>query len=191
MSVVADYKDERGQWRKNSPTVRGVKTKTVCGRLWDNMNTRCSASFQERFPHYKGCYMADSFKDFQFFVEWCHSQEGFGLVDYELDKDILVARNKCYSENTCVFVPNNLNMFFTNRGNPKGSSFVPLSQRYVASLKVDGKNTYIGSFTSQDDAQKAYTAAKLDYLRVWLQRLKDRVFKVEQRVIDRIAVMTQ
>ena len=79
-----------------------------------------------------------------------------------LDKDILFKGNKIYSSETCVFVPQSINMLFvkrdSKRGNlPIGVGFNHLnSDKYIARSKdINGKLKHIGSFNSIDEAFKA------------------------------------
>ena len=107
---------------KTRPTnVDGKKVKEY--DLWRNMLKRCfNENCQNKQPTYKGCNVSDNFLNYAYFYDWCHEQVGFGKVDdkgryWQLDKDLLFVGNKTYSETTCVFVPNEINLFFNNRGN--------------------------------------------------------------------------
>ena len=101
---------------KTKPTwVDGKNVKEYA--LWQHMLARCfSEKYQTRYPTYKGCNVSDNFLNYSFFYDWCQEQIGFGKVDEKgrswcLDKDLLFVGNKTYSETTCVFVPNEINLF--------------------------------------------------------------------------------
>ena len=104
-------------------TIDGVKTKEYV--LWKGMLQRCySDAYQKKYPTYKGCQVSDNFKSYEYFYGWCHSQIGFGNDGFELDKDLLVKGNKVYSENTCVFIPNEINSLLIKRGASRGECLI-------------------------------------------------------------------
>lgn len=79
--------------------------------------------------------------NFQEFAEWCQWQVGFGNTGWELDKDLLIKRNKVYSPETCVFLPNEINRFLTRGESVRGDC--PIG---VYHSKRDGYYTAQGSF---------------------------------------------
>jgi hypothetical protein len=136
--------------------------------LWKNMLRRCfSENCQNKQPTYKGCNVSDNFLNYTFFYDWCKNQVGFGNVDEKgrswcLDKDILFTGNKIYSENTCVFVPQEINNFFTDSGNargeyPLGVYFDKREGKFKAQCNVNGKRQHLGYF---DTLQEAFTVYK-------------------------------
>ena len=140
--------------------------------LWLNMLKRCfNEKEQTRFPTYKGCSVSDNFLCYSFFYDWCHKQTGFGKVDDKgrswcLDKDLLLIGNKTYSETACVFVPHEINLFFTDRGNargeyPLGVSFHKASGKFVAQCAVNSKlQRHLGLFDTPEEAFAAYKPFK-------------------------------
>ena len=86
----------------------GKETKQY--KTWSSMLERChSESFKEKHKSYKGCTTSNNFRHYTYFYEWCEKQVGFGQDNFELDKDLLIVGNKLYSENTCVFIPCEIN----------------------------------------------------------------------------------
>ena len=140
--------------------------------LWQNMLKRCfSEEYQTKRPTYKGCNVSDNFLNYTFFYEWCQEQIGFGKVDDKgrswcLDKDLLFTDNKTYSETACVFVPHEINLFFTDRGNargeyPLGVSFHKASGKFVAQCAVNSKlQRHLGLFDTPEEAFAAYKPFK-------------------------------
>ena len=139
--------------------------------LWADMIKRCfNENFQTHRPTYKGCGVSDNFLHYSFFYDWCQEQIGFGNIDekgryWHLDKDLLIAGNKTYSETTCVFVPNEINTFFTNSGAirgeyPVGVSFHKRDGKFVANCKVNGKKQHLGYFSTQQEAFTVYKPFK-------------------------------
>lgn len=161
--------------------VNGVKTKEY--KLWAAMKQRCRLNT----GNYKGCYIHESFLDFQSFARWCNEQVGFSLPNYQLDKDILVPGNKVYGPNTCVFVPKDLNCF--NRVNEgeysQGVSWHQGTQKFRARVQdiYTGARLCLGLYTSELAAFNAYCVAKDEQAAKWCQRIRDE-FIVDSRVIE-------
>ena len=139
--------------------------------LWQNMLKRCfSEKLRTRSPTYKGCNVSDNFLNYSYFYDWCQEQTGFGKVDekgryWQLDKDLLLVGNKTYSETTCVFVPQEINKFFTDSGNvrgqyPVGVYFDKQKGKFRSQCKVNGKQQYLGLFNTHKEAFAVYKPFK-------------------------------
>ena len=155
-------------------------------KLWHSMLNRCfSEKYQTRYPTYKGCNVSDNFLHYSFFYDWCQEQVGFGKVDengryWQLDKDLLFVGNKTYSETTCVFVPNEINLFFNNHGNargeyPLGVSFHKRIGKYVAQCWVNGKRQHLGYFNTPEEAFAAYKPFKENLCKQLALKWKDEI----------------
>ena len=82
--------------------------------LLTHMLQRCySTSLKKKSPTHEGCEVSDNFKSYEYFYEWRHSQVGFGIEGFELDKELLIKCNKVYSESTCAFLPKEINSVLT------------------------------------------------------------------------------
>ena len=149
--------------------VDGKKVKEYA--LWQNMLERCfSEKYQTHKPTYKGCNVSDNFLNYSFFYDWCQNQVGFGKVDEKgrswcLDKDLLFVDNKTYSETTCVFLPQEINKFFNDRGNargeyPLGVRFHKASGKFQARCAVNGKQQHLGDFNTPQEAFTVYKPFK-------------------------------
>lgn len=134
--------------------------------LWYHMLTRCySKKVHSRAPTYTDCCVSDNFKSFQYFAKWVQSQVGFMSSSFQLDKDMLFKGNREYGENTCVFIPTNINNFLVNRGKLRGKfpiGVCMLRGKYfeVRMSNGKGKSNYIGCYKTQEEAFQAYKAAK-------------------------------
>ena len=159
--------------------------------LWKHMLERCfSEKLQTLYPTYKGCNVSDNFLNYSFFYDWCQEQIGFGKVDEKgrswcLDKDLLFVGNKTYSETACVFVPNEINLFFTDRGNargeyPLGVYFHKASGKFVARCAVNGKLQYLGYFDTPEEAFAVYKPSKESLCKQlalkWESEIDERLF---------------
>ena len=138
---------------------------------WEGMLKRCfSEKYKTRNTTYKDCNVSDNFLHYSFFHDWCQEQIGFGKVDekgrsWQLDKDLLFVDNKTYSETACVFIPQEINKFFTDRGNdrgeyPVGVCFHKQKGKFQASCAVNGKQQYLGAFNTPEEAFAVYKTFK-------------------------------
>jgi len=154
--------------------------------LWHSMLERCSSKFWKRCPTYEGVSCSSSFKSYSSFYEWCQEQIGFGNIDdngnvWQLDKDILIKGNKLYSEDTCVFVPHNINQFHVKsnniRGNqPIGVYFDKSRGKFMARFS-SGNNIMknLGRFETEHEAFTVYKAAKEKLSLQLAEAYKDRL----------------
>lgn len=147
---------------KYKASINGKTTK--CYRSWSEMLKRCfDDKYQEKFPTYKDVTIHESWLNYQTFGNWF--DDNFYQVPDDwmcLDKDILVKGNKIYSPDTCIFVPNRINLLFlkrkSQRGNlPIGVHYRKDIHRYMADgSDSHGKSINLGHFTNPTDAFNAY-----------------------------------
>lgn len=175
------------------PTILGVGvigeclTVDSCGNMlkeyqvWKGMLERCySDKFQAKKPTYKGCIVSENFRYYPYFEEWCNNQIGFDQVGWHLDKDILVKGNKIYSEDTCCFVPQEVNNLLTYKRTKKGScvtgvSFDTKANKFVSKLNKKGKYVSLGVFTTELEAFLAYKQAKESHIKEVANKWKDQI----------------
>ena len=150
-------------------------------RTWNRLMERCySQQRKNRNKHYEQCTSSENFKNFTFFKKWCEKQVGSDQEGWHLDKDILVKGNKIYSEDTCCFVPLEINNLFTLSGAKRGSYLIGVSYcngSFVARMK----NVHIGTFKTELEAFYAYKAAKEAKVKKIANKWKD---KIDKRVYD-------
>lgn len=137
--------------------------------LWTDMLKRCyDAKEHYRYPNYIGCSVSENFKSYEYFYEWCQKQVGFGNPGWHLDKDLLVKGNKVYSEDTCVFLPPELNTVLTTAGSIRGQLPIGVqlskSGNYISSYNLGGVHFHGGTFYSVEEAFVHYKQAKEQYL---------------------------
>ena len=137
--VVVRFKDTGNITTVTSSQLKGGRVKdtsvpTVCGvgvtngvrtqvdgkilreySYWQSMLIRCyDKNFKIKNPTYLYCEASENFKDYSYFFDWCKTQKGFNVLGWQLDKDIL-GDGTIYSEDVCVFVPQELNSFFKKK----------------------------------------------------------------------------
>ena len=160
--------------------VNGRNTKEY--DLWYSMLRRCcSNDFKKKRPTYEGCEVSDNFKSYEYFYEWCNKQIGFNNKDWHLDKDLLVKGNKVYSENTCVFIPAEINSLLTKRENMRGEHLIGVSwnkrnKTFVAVVsKNKGKPKHLGLFKTEIEAFNSYKTAKETFIKEQANNWKSQI----------------
>ena len=147
-----------------------------------NMLRRCySDTFKKKNPTYEGCEVSDKFISYEYFYEWCNNQFGFNNKDWQLDKDLLVKGNKVYSENTCVFIPSEINSLLINCTASRGEHLIGVSWNKKANAfkaqvrKNKGKREYLGYFNTEIEAFNAYEKAKEAFVKEQAEKWKGKI----------------
>ena len=160
-------------------------------KLWRGVLERCySKSYHKRRPSYIGCSASEYFKNYTYFAEWCNKQVGFDNEGWHLDKDILVKGNRLYSEDTCCFVPLEVNALFTKNDRLRGDLPIGVtrragSKRYRSVFTKNNKMQNCGSFETITEAFLAYKTAKEAYIKEVAERWKDQIdLKVYEALIN-------
>lgn len=174
------------------PVVDGKRCKQR--ELWVRMLDRCYSKGKNK-PTYEGCSVSENFKYYPFFKEWCEKQIGFDVKGFALDKDILVKGNKVYSEDACVFVPQEINNILTyKKSTNKGlSASVALqkSGRYSVSFRKDRITQNLGRFDTPEEAFQAYKQVKESYIKEVAEKWKENIDpKVYEALINYQVDMT-
>ncbi len=171
--------------RKYPVFVNGAVTKSY--NLWKSMLERCySHKYHETRPTYLNCTVSDNFKQYTYFHEWVLTQIGYDAVGFHLDKDIIHRRNTTYSENTCAFVPSNINCFFSDSSSCRGKYLIGVkfhqgrSRAFETRCWSDGRRKSLGYFQTSDEAYQAYKTYKeqlcKDLANKWKEQIDPRVY---------------
>lgn len=130
--LEVDFKSRAGYWilrfQRNADFIQ-----TRLGKLHNNMISRATmgGSVQAKFnKSYSGTTASPLFQDPQTFCDWAVKQKGWGL-GWQLDKDLLGSDNGHYSEDTCVFLPRQVNTLINRRGHPR---IKKLAEHYKSEL---------------------------------------------------------
>ena len=160
--------------------VNGVLTREY--RLWMDMLRRCcSDDFKKKNPTYIDCEVSDNFKSYEYFYEWCNEQIGFGVEGFELDKDLLIKGNKIYNENTCIFIPSEINLVLTKRTTSRGRHLIGVHwnkkyKAFVAQISRNkGKREYLGYFKTEIEAYNTYKKAKEAFVKEQAEKWKNKI----------------
>ena len=154
--------------------IKGKKLKEYV--LWHGIIRRCyDPKYQGRHPSYLGCQVSENFKNYPYFHEWCLTQRGFGQEGFHLDKDLVFKGNKLYSEDTCLFLPQELNKLLTTSRNLRGNLPIGISDhkgRFLVQCCSDSPNRYLGCFNTTEEAFNAYKQAKEAYIKTQAEKWK-------------------
>lgn len=169
----------------------------VVYQKWRQLLERCY-NLPEGNPYYnayKDCFVDDEWHNFQNFSEWMIANEYAFNIDVNnrpwcLDKDILIQGNNKYSKDTCVFVPNEVNVFFSRKemgstGRMGVNLIKPKSPNgkkgYTVRCSVGGKRIYLGYYNNLDDAENEYFKCKDNASKILSNKWAG---LVDRRVVD-------
>lgn len=135
--------------------------------IWTNMlgrgyGEKCKA----HNPTYEGVNVS---KEWLTFSNFFRDMKDYIKQGWQLDKDLLLSGNKQYNKNSCIFVPQWLNLLLTDRGKargdtPQGVCWRKARGRFQTICSVDGKQKHIGYFSNVEEASDAYINFKLNYI---------------------------
>lgn len=140
------------------PSVNGTRKICPFYRTWQDMLKRtCSEKYKIKNPTYHGSSVCPDWLVFSVFRAWMVDQDWKGK---QLDKDILIEGNKCYSPETCVFVDARTNSFMSTSGKSTNTGLpgVSLRKNGVYAVQCDGKT--VGNFRCINEAKNAYITQK-------------------------------
>ena len=181
---------------KYPPTISGRNTKEY--DLWTSMlERRYSDNFKNKHPTYKDCEVSDNFKSYEYFYEWCQNQIGFDNDGngnpFQLDKDLLIKGNKVYSEDSCVFIPVDVNLVLTKRTSSRGQHLIGVcwhkrDKAFSARVnKNKGKREHLGYFKTEIEAFNAYKKAKESFVKEQAEKWKG---KIDERAYEALMAYT-
>ena len=157
-------------------------------KLWAGMLERCYSKTQRsRNKTYEGCSVSENFKNLSYFKEWCSNQTGFNNEGWQLDKDILIKGNKLYSEETCCFVPQEINAMLTknntNRGELPIGVVVGNNGKFISNISSkNGFKGNLGTYETKEAAFLAYKNEKESRIKwlaeKWKNQIDSRVYEV-------------
>jgi len=136
---------------------------------WRGMVKRCYDPKELiKYQTYKDVTVCKKWYNFQNFAKWF---EEYYVEGYELDKDLLSLPNtpKRYCDNTCIFIPQALNVFLTTIDSI--GYYKRLSGRYQAVISVNGKGTCLGTYDTPEEAYNAYKEARAEQALKWKLRM--------------------
>lgn len=189
----------RDDWETLDPTVFGwgivdvnytVQVKKDIGRIggkrkrlvewtcpyyedWIGMVRRCFClKFRVKHPTYEGATTYDDWRYLSNFIEWVDSQPNKDWQNCSLDKDFLSKGLKCYSPDTAVYIPRDVNSFIVDRTRDRGNLMIGVvalkankSNPYQAQCNnhTTGTVEYLGTYPTELEAHLAWKAKKHEH----------------------------
>ena len=130
--------------------------------VWHDMIRRCySEKSKEKFKAYfHVCTVSKLWHNYQNFAEWFNENKYEIDGRLHIDKDILYPGNKIYCPDTCLLVPQRINMLFLNKPNKRGlpNGIIRCSDRYL--VKYNGVEHGCGK--TLEEAFELYAKVKKD-----------------------------
>lgn len=169
--INVDFKDRDGKWVLRFQ-MGGQFFQTRLGKLHNNLTQRVRKGNSQYYKSYSGVEISETFKDPQKFCNWCVTQSGWGM-GYHLEKDLLSGDSKIYSEDTCVFLPREINL-----------ALIPLRKSRVHYTKEDkyclhiswcGEESIIVGFETEDEALIAYKQYREAYVKKLAHEYKEAI----------------
>ncbi len=152
---------------------------------WSAIIQRCLKTdySDESLKSYKDCEVCSEWLNFQNFAKWFY--DNYYECDEPLcvDKDILIHGNKLYSSDTCLIVPQRINLLFIKekgrRGDlPIGVQHCSKRNGYTSMLSTAEGNKYLGLFYNEIDAYKTYKKEKEKYIKQVADEYKEKIPKI-------------
>lgn len=148
------------------------KDHKVAYAKWMAMLQRCTNPIADKSTEsYVECEVCDKWMNFQNFAKWYYENE-YPCNNEPLcvDKDILIHGNKIYSPDTCILVPQRINLLFikeyARRGDlPIGVQKHTSDGKYASVLSTSTGVKYLGLFTDSNLAFATYKKEKEKYIK--------------------------
>jgi len=138
---------------------------------WTGLIQRCYFD-DKMFPAY--CHkvtVCEEWHNFQIFAKWLEENRYPVNERLHLDKDILYPGCNIYSPETCILVPQRINMLFTNKTNKRGLPNGIDQKKNGYSAQYNEKK--LGIFPTLEEAYQRYTIEKEKVIKEVAEEYKD------------------
>lgn len=149
---------------------------TRCYKIWKEMIGRCYCPKVSEYNNYggNGVTVCKEWLNFQNFADWyynnCYNES------FVIDKDFLVKGNKIYSPNYCCFIPKEINTAITWRFQCRGNTPIGVrikNNKIIAQINYMNKKKHIGTFSTIEEAFRAYKKEKETCLKEYANKYKN------------------
>lgn len=157
-SIVYGVGVDDTDYPKERRVYQGTKSRVIwiCAAYshWKNMLKRV---YHDNIPAYKGVEVSKEWHMFSNFKAWF--DENY-IEGYVLDKDLY--GGKLYSADTCVFIPERLNLLIMGvHKETSGTWYDKTRGNYQAYVTANGKRSCLGRFSRFEDAKIAHLRRKV------------------------------
>ncbi len=171
-----------------NPKINGKRTPCPAYSLWRSVVQRCcDIEFKNKNIAYRNVLLCEEWRYFMAFREWWLK---FYKEGYDIDKDLLSSAGKIYSPNTCLFVPEWLNLFIKDSTNmpdhDKGVFYEKDRNKFKATLKHLDKTLNIGRYDTAAAASEAVIKAKIfiaESRKAEIESVREGLFSVVLKLI--------
>lgn len=145
---------------------------------WLHILERCYNEPQKhKHPAYYGiATVCDEWLNYQNYAKWHY--ENYYSIDGErihIDKDILIKGNKVYSPETCIFVPQRINMIFMSKQKSVDSDLPNAIYRCKTGFKCSYNGKSLGVFKSLEEAVSVHGLYMKKHIRNVASEYKDKI----------------
>lgn len=147
------------------------KDHKVAYAKWRAMLQRCINPMADKSTEsYVECEVCNEWMNFQNFAKWYYENE-YHCNNEPLcvDKDILIHGNKIYSPDTCILVPQRINLLFIKELKRRGDLPIGVQKHtnggYTSLLSTYEGKKYLGYFYDTNLAFATYKKAKEKYIK--------------------------
>lgn len=133
---------------------------------WRGMLERCySDKASVLYPAYDQCECCEEWQNYQIFTKWYYDNfYQTGTERMHVDKDIKQQGNKLYSPDTCIIVPQKINMIFASK--PRRDNLpTGIEKTSIGKYHATYNGKHLGTYTSVETAQESYLKAKRQHIR--------------------------
>ena len=149
--------------------------RTVEYSVWTSMMDRCYGK-RERYPAYIDCEVCEEWLNYQNFAKWYkENYYPLGTERMHLDKDILVKGNRLYSPETCLIIPQRVNMIFMTKEKGVDADLPNAIKRSVKGYNSSYIGKYLGNFKTLDEAIKKHDTAKREHVKQLIKEYGDKL----------------
>lgn len=145
---------------------------------WTNMIKRCYAEhLRHKHLAYTNCTMCDEWHNYQNFRSW-YDTNYYDIREgrMHIDKDVMVKDNKVYSPETCIFLPQRINMIFMKKNRMIIDADLPTGlRRTVVGFSATYNTKWLGNFKTLKEALYYYNIEKQIHINKVAEEYRGRI----------------